>query len=488
VFRKLVALLSDSVIYGLSGSLSRLIGLLLLPFLTEYISVAEFGVVFMLSIVGMVFAPLANLGMTNAIFRRFNESKDPTDRARILSTGLASVTCTSLMMLVATLWLAGPISRITVGDESSARLVQWTLLGAAAGSISSVFTVALRAARRVKTAASMNLLKVAVTAGVTLALVIGADLGVLGMVLGGVIGEAITAAAQLALAFRDFRANIDWQLWKSMVSYGLPFTPHQLQAVALDLFGIYVVREMLGLEAAGLYGIAARFAAPVSLVVSSVQASWVPYKFQIHAEDSKPKAFFQSALVYYVAGLAYLWVGVSLWGPEILRLMTTSAFHNAAWIVWATSLVPAAQGLYFMSSTGLELGNNTRSMPIVSFFGLVTVVVAAFVLVAPLGALGAALATSLGWFVMAATIYALSQRQFPIAYDWATIGACIALAASLVIADISIQTQPLVVRLLLITLLSLLYPAFCTLILLRSRDERERMQLLLAKLRLARMS
>jgi O-antigen/teichoic acid export membrane protein len=70
-----------------------------------------------------------------------------------------------------------------------------------------------------------------------------------------------------------------------MGSYGLPFVPHQLQAVGMELFGMYMVGHMLGLKAAGIYGIALRLASPVMFVVGSIQASWVPYKFHVHAED-----------------------------------------------------------------------------------------------------------------------------------------------------------------------------------------------------------
>jgi O-antigen/teichoic acid export membrane protein len=489
MFRKLLALLSDTMIYGLSGSLSRLVGLLLLPFLTDYLSPADFGVVFMLSIVGMLFVPLANLGMTNALFRRFNQSTDPAARALVLCTGLSSVACSTLTVLAVSLLLAGPISQVMVGDESSTSLVQLTLLGAASASIAAVFSVALRAARRVKTAAAMNVTKVVVSACATLTLVIGADMGVRGVVLGGLLAELVTAIAQLAFTLKEFRAKVDWQLWKGMLAYGLPFTPHQLQTVGLELFGVYMVRQMLGLEAAGLYGIAARFASPVSLVVGSIQTSWVPYKFHIQAEDADPKKFFQSVFVYYVAGLSYLWVGVSLWGPEVVRLMTAPNFHSAAWIVWATTLVPTAQGLYFMSSAGFELGNNTRSAPLVSLLGLITVVGAAFVLIGPLGALGAALSTSLGWLVMAVTIYFLSQRQFPIAYDWPTIGVFVVLAALFVVIGYGVQTAPIAARLPIFILLSLLYPVFgFILLLLRSRDEKARMRILLSKLRLVSLN
>ena len=76
-----------------------------------------------------------------------------------------------------------------------------------------------------------------------------------------------------------------------MLSYGLPFVPHRLQAVALAQFSLYMVREMLGLGEAGLYQIATKFALPVGVIVNAVQEAWVPFKFQVHAQESEPTPF-----------------------------------------------------------------------------------------------------------------------------------------------------------------------------------------------------
>lgn len=485
MFKKLLGLLSDSVVYGLSGSLSRLIGLILLPILNEYLSKAEFGIYFMLSIVGMVFVPLATLGMTNAVFRRFNQDTDPHYRASVLSTGLVSIVVSSCLLLGITQIVAPQIARALTGEDSVTGLVRLTLVGSTASAVSSIFFVALRASRRVKMAATMNVLKVLVYGAATLTLVIGFQLGLWGVVLGTMIGELFGASIQLLVTLREFRASPRLDFWRDMLGYGLPFTPHQLQMAALDLFGIYMVQELLGLEAAAVYGVAARFASPVSLVVNSVQTSWVPYKFHIHAEDPNPRAFFQSALLYYLTVLGYLWLGVSLWGPEVVRLLMGEEFNASALIVWATTLVPTVHGIYYMVGTGFELQRKTRAMPLVSLAGLATVVGSAFVLIPWLGALGAALSTTLAWAAMAILMYWLSQRRFPITYDWPTIVMCLGLAAASVAVGYAVQSQPLAFRLTVITLLCLAYPVLCTMVLLRSRDERPRVQQLLAKLRLA---
>ncbi len=310
-----------------------------------------------------------------------------------------------------------------------------------------------------------------------------AEQGIWGVVIGPLVAEVTLLVVQLAVTLSTFRAAAHWATWKRMASYGLPFVPHHLQAVGLDLFGLYMVREMLGLGAAGLYGTASRFASPAAFIVNSVQASWVPYKFQIHAEDSNSKAFFQSTFTYYVAALSYLWVGVSLWGPEVLRLMTAPSYHAAAGLLWATALIPVCQGIYFMSGTGIELSDNTRPLPLVSFAGLCTVVALALLLVPQIQAYGAALATSSGWIVMAVAIYFLSQRRFALAYDWPTIGCFVLLAVSCVLVGYAIQPFAIWARLSINLGISLAYPLVGLALLMRSSTERERVRILYLKFR-----
>jgi O-antigen/teichoic acid export membrane protein len=485
MFRKLLSLLSDAAVYGISSLLSQLIGFLLLPVYTRFLTPDDFGVIGMLSIVTLLFSPLANLGMTNAIFRRFSLEKDENARSQVLTTGLCSVAISSLSLLTVLFVFAEEIARLTVGNADATSLVRLSLLSAAAATIGVVPLSILRAQRRVKTTAAVNILKLLISVGCTIWLVVVLDQGVWGVVVGTLVGEVTMAVVQIAMTLRTFRSGANLATWKRMATYGLPFVPHHVQAVALGLFGQYMVREMLGLAETGLYLVAARFALPVSFVVNAVQNSWTAYKFQIHAEDKDAKSFFASTFTYYMAGLSYLWVGVSLWGPELLKLMTAPNFHQASGLVWALTLIPVAQGILYMSGTGGELNDNTRHYPLVSLAGLATVVAGAFALIRDMGALGAALATALGWFVMAVVMYFFSQRRYAIEYDWPTIGCFAVFAVICVSLGNLAHSLPLSARLASDVGISLAFPLIGFAFLLRSRTEGWRMSHLLDKVRLA---
>jgi len=227
---------------------------------------------------------------------------------------------------------------------------------------------------------------------------------------------------------------------------------------------------------------AVRMTAPGSFIVQAIQRAWVPYKFQIHAQEAAAKDVFRSIVTYYVVGMSYVWLGVSLWGPEIVRLMTPPPFHDAAALVPAVALVPMSRGLYYMLGTGIELSDDTRPIPLVSLAALVTVVAAAYTLIPWLGASGAALATFAGWIVMIGLIYRVSQRRYDIRYDWFVLHRIgVAMAVCLALAAV-MQSTTWPVRGAVAVILSLAYPLLAYAILARSPAEQRRMHLLREKL------
>lgn len=483
MLKKLLGLLSDAAIYGVGNALGQLISFCLLPLFTSYLTRSDYFAIDRLTMFAMTFTPVANLGMTNAIYRRYNVDKGDAQRSEILSTGLASVVCTSLFLLVVCQLAAEPLARLILDQGGKTHLVRLSFLSAALVPIATVPLVVLRASRRIKTIAALNVFKVLFSIIATLWLVVVQQMGVPGYVIGVLISDVVFTIIQFSVIARAFQFLATWSAWKRMAAYGLPFVPHHLQAAFLYQFGTYMTGEMLSHSDGGLYGMAIRFALPAGFVVTAINSAWGPYKFQIHANDDNPAAFFRTAATFYFAGVFYLWTGVAIWGPEMVRLMTQDSFHAAALLVPFVALIPVSQGLFFMMGTGIELSDNTRPMPLISLVGLVAVVTGSFTLIPLIGMPGAALSTMTGWLLMAAMAFNLARRRFAIHYEWSTIICLALLAASCFGLDYLCRDLPIILRVLAGVGLSIAYPLGAIVILLRSETERDRIQRLLGRLR-----
>jgi O-antigen/teichoic acid export membrane protein len=481
MLKKLLALLGDALIYGLGGVLGQLIGFLLLPLYTARLSPADYGQLAMLAIVAALFPTLAYLGMRGAIFRYFSLTKDENERATALGLGFSVVGLATLALLIPSLLASDMLGRALFGEPGHARLLQFALLSAAANSIGDVPLIVLRAARRPKTTTSMNIAKTLLSIALTIWLVVGLQRGVWGVVTAALVMDVAFMLVQIFVTRSYYRFAPNFALLRRMLSYGLPFLPYRLLVMGTAYFSTYMVRRLMGLDDAGLYSLAMRFAVPITVIVGALSQAWLPYRFKIFAEDANPAVFFRTTLTYYVATIGYLWIGVCLWGPEAIRLLTNPRFHAAALIIPAIAFIPVMEGLYQMVNTGMEVGEDTRALPFVSLGGFCAVAAGTTLLIPRFGAIGAALATMLGWVAMTIVIYVLAQRRFHIQYDWATLTAMGGLAATSCACAVLAQRFAISYRLSFALLVSIGYPLATFVILLRSPIEHERMQILRAR-------
>jgi len=486
MFKRLLTLMRDSLVYGAGSLVSQVLNLLLLPLYTRggYLDPEDFGVLQMLLYIPMIFIMLAAAGMKSAVFQQYHRTTDDAKRRVALTTAAVSVSVSTAVLLLIGVVLADPLSQLLIGksDMRLVWLVRLTLCGAAMGTLTEIPTAILQSQRRIKTVASLDVLQLLITIGITIFFVVFLEWGVLGVVLGGLIGRTLDTLINLGLAARSLCGRIDLKVWRTMSAYALPFLPHRLLAVLMVFFGEYILRVEYGLAQTGLYGAALKFTLPILFVSGAIQQAWTPYKFKVFAEDPDPAAFFRSIFTYFIAGILYLWVGLSLWGPDLLRLMTSSNFHAAATLIWAVCLMRVMQAIYPMLSTGVEVGKNTRAVPLSTLAGLLTALVTAVPLVREYGALGAALATALAWGAVGIGIYFVAQRQIYIRYDLPTVAALAVLAVVSVVLGYQAQTLDLWVRLPVFAGLSLLFPLLAFLILLRSETERHRMEIIWRKL------
>lgn len=423
LFGKLLELMSDSVVYGLSTLLTQIVGFLLLPIYTRYLTPADYGVLAMMNVLTMTFSPLAGFCLTSAVYRRLNLQPDEATRGTVLTTGLTGTSVVACTTLVLGMFFAEWPAKWLVGDESAASLVRITMLTAAVTLVGDTARVDLRSRRRTRTVGALNLATFFVTLLLTIRLVVFDRLAAAGVVWGGLGGALFGTAAVIWITRGRFPRRFDRSELQRMLKYGCPIVPHRLVSVGLVTYSQYYVREMLGLDEAGLFDMAARFALPIGLVVNAIQEAWIPYKFHVHAKDDHPQEFFRESFTYYLALVSYLWVGAAAWGPEVLRLMTDVRFHAAASLVALTGLMRVTWGVYMMIGSGIELSDDTRPYSLISLSGLIVVVLCTTYAVPVFGAAGAAASTTAGYFAMAVMARRLARTRFLIHYDWPRIAA-----------------------------------------------------------------
>lgn len=422
MLNRLKDITKDTMTYGFANMLGQIISFLLLPLYTIYLTPEDYGVVGMLDFILLFFPVIAALGISNAIFRRYNLYEEEDLRIRVLSTGALFVLFTSFLLLLVAFSFSESITSILVDDvEKYNFLTQIVFVSGWFLSMAGVFTVVLRAQRKVATLAKVRIAGLLITILCTIYLVVFEETGVWGVFIGGLIGNIVIFIALLILCRRFIKPVFLKEELKFLLGYGLPLFPHHLIVIGTNFLGQYLIKTYIGLAETGLYNIALKFALPLTFIVGSIQSAWVPIKFQIHREEKdilKRAGTFRQLISTYILTILILFLGLAFFAPDILLWVTPSEFDNAAFLVPFVLLIPFTRGIYFMSSTGFEFTNNTKPLPLVSSTSILVLAIIGFSTVQYLGIYGIITAIVVSWITSACMIryFAIKRFYVPINY------------------------------------------------------------------------
>src|SRR5438552_16233693 len=108
MFARIIELLRHSAIYGLGSIAARIIGVLLLPLYTRYLSPGDYGLIETLVALSAVLAALVVQGMKSAFFRYYFDSAEEERRLLVVRTAFWYVLAAATGVLVLGLSRARP--------------------------------------------------------------------------------------------------------------------------------------------------------------------------------------------------------------------------------------------------------------------------------------------------------------------------------------------------------------------------------------------
>jgi O-antigen/teichoic acid export membrane protein len=170
----------------------------------------------------------------------------------------------------------------------------------------------------------------------------------------------------------------------------------------------------------GIYSMGVSFGLTQKLFLSAFEYAWAPFYYAA-ARESGAKATFATVTTYGVAALALLTAGLSAIARDLLDLMTRGVFVEAAPVVALTAVGVFLQGVYLLTSIGLNLTRRTLYYPAATIVAATTNVALNYALIPRLGLMGAAWANAAGYAVQAGLAFAFSQRAYPVAYEYGRI-------------------------------------------------------------------
>jgi O-antigen/teichoic acid export membrane protein len=426
VFSKIRELSKNITVYGLGDVAVSIVSLFLLSVYVDYLSRVDYGVFGLLGVLEVMAKIVFRFGLDGSFMRFFYDCEDDEARRRLASTIFLFLLALNGTVLALLLVVSGPFAIWLLGSRTYTAALRLMLVNTFAIGFTFIPFHVLRMERRSVIFSLLTLVRSVMTIVLRLVFVIKVGLGVTGLYLADVVVTAIIMGAVARWFAPLIRPVFSRQVLRETLAFGLPRVPHAAAQQVLAVGDKFILRlRHVSVENIGIYSMAVSFGLTQKLFLSAFEIAWAPFYYATIREPDASRVF-GTITTYAVAVLALLSAGLAAVGRETAALMTHGRLLrplDPRWaavdvvIVW-TSLGVFFQGVYLLTSIGLNITKRTQYYPIATMTAAGANVALNFVWIPRYGMVGAAWANGAAYALQAALGYMLSQRFYRIEYEW----------------------------------------------------------------------
>jgi len=414
--------------YTAASILSKVIAVALLPLYTRYLTTADYGAAEVMFAAVVSASIVVRLGLIEALLRFYY--RDGEDPARVVSSSFAALFWLSTAAALLALPFARPISEALL-NEPAADLARISIGGLWVLTMFEFMLTLFRLEERARAFFLTTLLNVLATIGLTVVLVVGAGEGARGLLLGSYAAGGAFVLGLIALQRRRLSLRFDPALIRRLLRFGLPTMPAEVSLYALNFVDRIIIVRSAGLAEAGLYSLAVKFAQAVNVLVRGFQLAWPPLAYSIR-DDGEARRAYATVVTLFVAGCAFVVTGMWLLSRWIVRALAAPEFFGSYKAIGLISTAVTLYALYMVLVVILgRTGRTELNLP-AAIGALAANVVLNLILVPPLGIVGAGIALVASYLVVLALMYGLTQRLFPVPYEWGRLARVVLTSAVLV--------------------------------------------------------
>jgi O-antigen/teichoic acid export membrane protein len=430
---KLKRLGSESLVYGLSTILGRLLGYLLQFYYAHHLRPGQNGVQSVVYSYIPIISIALYLGMDVAYMRNAASVKDAPlaqrQRAFSMSFGMVLAVGGAITLLAA---LAAPaLAPLTRLDAGSFRYMLAIVFSDA---LLAVPYAHLRMTNRALRYATLRLLFIGLSIALNVFLIGTLHWGVEAIFLANVVANLTVLALFLAEVARMFRPGLlRGAPWKALWKYALPIMPAMLAVMVVENGDRIVLNylpepvahalyHMASKDVVGIYSFNYKLGVAMLLVVQMFRMAWTPFSLQ-HARDAAAPQLFSRVLTALMLVCGVVFLGVTLLLPSLLQVPWI--YHYVAPAYWlGLSIVPVIllgyvfSGMYTVVTAGLYIERRTGVLPWIAGVGALLNVAICVAAELRWGMVGVAWATPASYAIMAALGAWQSNKVYPVPYEW----------------------------------------------------------------------
>lgn len=437
--------LGDTMIYGVTTIVSRLINFIPTPLLTYKFAPATYGIYTQLyAFAAMINAVLA-FGMETTYFRYLNTVEE-RDKEKVFNNSFLVTMLTVGCFLFIVFSFSDPIALwLSEGHQTNDYIdfVKLFVLILSADALTVVPFAKLRSQGKAKRFALLKMINIITFVSLTVLFLFWlpnmmAKSQMLTAFASGwfrpdwlgnvFIANLVASVLTLMLLLPEmmgFRLRPDKVLLKKMLYYSLPILIANISFIINEHLDKMMLPKLVSGEGSedqlGIYGAMAKLAVFLNLFVTAFRLGAEPFFFS-YAKNENAKRTYALIMEYFVVAMVIIMVGICA-NLDWLKHFITAKSPEEQMLYWSgLFIVPlllfnyVLLGIYMNLTIWYKLSDRTRYAIYISGAGAVVTIVLNFILIPKYSYVGAAICTTIAYLVMLSLSYSWGQKHYPIPY------------------------------------------------------------------------
>jgi O-antigen/teichoic acid export membrane protein len=364
----------------------------MMPFYTYILRPEEYSVADLITQSAHLLIPIACLGICDGLFR-FALDKN-RDKEVVFSTGICVLTAISVVFLA--------LSPLIFLVDYFKPYVWLIALYVVSANIHSAFAQYVRAKEKMRLFAIQGIVGTILTILLNILFLLVFEWGIIGYVLSVAVADILTSTFLFFYdkLYKSFKIKLfDWKMAKQMVSYSLPLVPTTICWWVTSVSDRYIVTAYLGNAVNGLYSAAYKIPTLLTLVSTCFIEAWHVSAVRDTTKEDEGMFFgqvFESYMGIIFTACAAI---IALTKPLTILLYADDYYMSWRYIPVLVGATAFAGLVSYMGSVYV-----LKMKPIFSFITSITGALVNiglnFLFIGVWGAMGAAIATFLSYFIV----------------------------------------------------------------------------------------
>ena len=439
-------LAGQTVIYGLSTILARIINFLFVPIYTRLLTPESYGVVTEFMAYIAVLQVVLVMGLETGCFRFAN--KEGVDPKKVYSNAFVSVFCVSATFLALMIAFAGPISS-ALGYEGYSSCIMYMGGILALDAITAILFAKLRQENKALRFAIFKTIKIVTETAANLILFLWFPKHVasapwllnfipetpdFSYVIFAIFISCVVCGLLFIPEYLRLSFSLDPKLLRQMLAYSLPLMVAALPGIVNDfldriLFRYFDTNAEAWRSSLGLYQAAVKLAVIMNLFIQMFRYAAEPFFFR-RAKEKDSRELYASVQEYFTAFCGLVFLGVILY-IDVIALILGPQFRSAVEVVPVMLLSYMLLGMLFNVSMWYKLSGKTNMAIWITLSGLVVTAIVIVIFMPKYSYWAAAYGHLASYIVMLVISSVLGAKYYPIPYRWMRlIGIVLAMGAA----------------------------------------------------------